>query len=50
MVYGIVKRGGGHVQLSSELRKGTTFEIYLPLCNAPDPGPDDDSDPEPEAA
>jgi two-component system cell cycle sensor histidine kinase/response regulator CckA len=35
MVYGIVKRGGGHVQLSSELRQGTTFRIYLPLCNQP---------------
>jgi PAS domain S-box-containing protein len=33
MVFGIVTRAGGHIQLSSELRHGTTFGIYLPLCN-----------------
>ena len=33
MVYGIVKRAGGHIQLTSELRHGTTFRIYLPLCD-----------------
>jgi signal transduction histidine kinase len=36
MVYGIVKRGGGHIRLTSELRKGTSFQIYLPLCSEPD--------------
>ena len=36
MVYGIVKRAGGHIQLTSELRRGTTFGIYLPLCNEPE--------------
>ena len=33
MVYGIVKRAGGHIQVTSELRQGTTFSIYLPLCD-----------------
>jgi signal transduction histidine kinase len=31
MVYGIVQRAGGHIQLTSELRRGTSFRIYLPL-------------------
>jgi two-component system, cell cycle sensor histidine kinase and response regulator CckA len=37
MVYGIVKRAGGHIQLASELRQGTSFRIYLPL-STPDEG------------
>ena len=32
-VYGIVKQHGGYIDVRSELRKGTTFEIYLPLAN-----------------
>ena len=30
IVYGIVRQGGGHVRVSSEPGRGSTFEVYLP--------------------
>jgi len=35
MVHRIVTRAGGHVTLETELGVGTTFKIYLPLCEPP---------------
>ncbi len=34
-VYGVVKQSGGYVWVESELKKGSTFEIYLPRIEEP---------------
>ena len=34
MVHGFVKQSGGHVQIDSELGRGTTIRIYLPVLES----------------
>ncbi len=33
-VYGIIKQSGGHIVVSSEVDRGTTFQIYLPVAES----------------
>jgi PAS domain S-box-containing protein len=39
IVYGIVKQAGGYITVSSELGRGATFYIYLPVAVVPEPSP-----------
>ncbi|HSQ84947.1 MAG TPA: ATP-binding protein, partial [Desulfobacterales bacterium] len=32
LVYGIIRTHGGYVEVKSEIDKGTTFSIYLPIA------------------
>jgi PAS domain S-box-containing protein len=35
IVYGIVQQNGGHISVSSELGRGTTFQMLFPVVDAP---------------
>ena len=37
IAYGIVKQSGGYISVASELGRGATFQIYLPVAVTPDP-------------
>ena len=37
-VFGIIKHSEGHIQVASEVEQGTVFNIYLPRCEAAEPG------------
>lgn len=44
-VYGIIRQNGGYVDVTSILRQGTQFHIYLPVAERPSPEPDQDLTP-----
>jgi len=39
MVYGLVKASGGHIEVESEVGKGTTFRLYFPAVSEPPQSP-----------
>jgi signal transduction histidine kinase/ActR/RegA family two-component response regulator len=48
MVYGVVERHGGHIEIDSELGAGTTVRILLPVRDAVKPPPTDSPAPGPD--
>jgi CheY-like chemotaxis protein len=34
MVFGIAKRSGGYIHVESEMGRGTSFELYFPVCTS----------------